>query len=137
MKGVLLAGGRGARMSPVTDVTNKHLLPIYDRPMIYYPLTSLVAAGVNEIFILTSSEHTSTFFKLLGDGSNWGCRFSYAVQEEPLGTGDGLLRAEQFASGQDLVVVLGDNVFTEDLRPYVTTFPEEKKQGFKAKILVS
>ncbi len=136
MRGVLLAGGTGARLRPLTNVTNKHLLPVYKKPMIFYPLQTLIDAGIKDILIVTGGEHVGDFFRLLGSGKNWGARFSYEIQEGNTGTGAALLLAEDFVRDEEFMVILGDNVVTEDVSRFVKSFKTEKER-FKAKILIA
>ncbi len=136
MKGVLLAGGTGTRLKPLTNVTNKHLLPVYKKPMIFYPLETLLKAGIKDILIVTGGEHIGDFFRLLGSGKDWGAHFSYEIQEGNGGTGAALLLAENFVRNEEFMVVLGDNVVSENVASFVEDFKKEKKQ-FKAKILVA
>lgn len=136
MRGVLLAGGTGSRLYPLTKVTNKHLLPVYKKPMIYYPLETLINAGIKEIFIVTGGEHIGDFFQLLGSGKEWGAHFSYEIQEGNGGTGAALLLAEDFVRDEEFMVILGDNVVSEDVSCFVEDFKKEKEQ-FKAKILIA
>jgi len=136
MRGVLLAGGTGTRLRPLTKVTNKHFLPVYKKPMIYYPLEALINAGIKEILIVTGGEHIGDFFRLLGSGKEWGAHFSYEIQEGNGGTGAALLLAEDFVRDEEFMVILGDNVVTEDVSCFVENFKKEKK-NFKAKILIA
>ncbi len=136
MRGVLLAGGTGSRLLPLTKVTNKHLLPVYKKPMIYYPLETLIKAGIKEILIVTGGEHIGDFFRLLGSGKEWGAHFSYEIQEGNGGTGAALLLAEDFVRDEEFMVILGDNVVSEDVACFVEDFKKEKEK-FKAKILVA
>lgn len=123
MKGVILAGGLGTRLRPLTLVTNKHLLPVYDRPMIYYPITSLVNAGINEILIVTGGEHAGDFLKLLKNGKDLGVQhLEYAYQEGEGGIADALKLAEEFADGGKICVVLGDNLIEGNLRQAAGNF---------------
>jgi glucose-1-phosphate thymidylyltransferase len=121
---------------PLTKVTNKHLLPVYKKPMIYYPLETLLSAGIKEILIVTGGEHIGDFFRLLGSGKEWGAHFSYEIQEGNGGTGAALLLAETFVRGEEFMVVLGDNVVSEDAAGFVKDFKKEKAQ-FKAKIFIA
>ncbi|VAX35709.1 Glucose-1-phosphate thymidylyltransferase [hydrothermal vent metagenome] len=136
MRGVLLAGGSAQRLRPLTKVTNKHLLPVYKKPMIYYPLETLLKAGIKDILIVTGGEHVGDFFRLLGSGREWGARFSYEIQEGSGGTGAALLLAENFVHDEEFMVILGDNVVSEDVGKFVKQFQKEKNK-FKAKILVA
>ena len=117
MKGVILAGGLGTRLRPLTCVTNKHLLPVYDRPMIHYPIECLVNAGLREILIVTGGEHAGDFLKLLRNGKHLGVKeLHYTYQEGEGGIADALLLAEDFADGDKICVVLGDNIVERDIR---------------------
>lgn len=109
MKGVILAGGSGTRLHPLTKVTSKQLLPVYDKPMIYYPLTTLILAGVNEVLVITRPEDASSFKALLGDGSEFGIAISYAEQAKPAGLAQAPIIAEEFLDGAGFCLILGDN----------------------------
>lgn len=123
MKGVILAGGLGMRLRPMTLVTNKHLLPVYDRPMIYYPIKTLLNAGINEILIVTGGEHAGDFLKLLGNGKHLGIKeLHYTYQEGEGGIADALRLSEDFADGEKVVVVLGDNVIENNIRRAVADY---------------
>ncbi|MDY7109367.1 MAG: sugar phosphate nucleotidyltransferase [Planctomycetota bacterium] len=123
MKGVILAGGLGTRLRPLTLVTNKHLLPVYDRPMIYYPIDCLLNAGLDEILIVTGGEHAGDFLKLLRNGKHLGIKdLQYTYQEGEGGIADALLLAEDFADGEKICVVLGDNIIQRHIRPAVGEF---------------
>ncbi len=135
MKGVVLAGGSGTRLHPLTRITNKHLLPLYDRPMVTYGIEALVRAGVTEIMLVTGGAHAGEFLRLLGNGHEWGIdRLSYAYQEGAGGIADALALAERFAAGEPVVVMLADNVIERPLRPVVDNF-ERQEQG--ARILLA
>lgn len=111
IKGAILAAGRGTRLRPLTEVTNKILLPVFDQPMIIGPINTLKALGVEDICIVTSKEHLSSFMKFLGDGSTFDVRFTYVVQDRPLGIAHALLQAEDFFKGSKVIATLGDNIF--------------------------
>ncbi len=111
MKGLILAGGRGSRLFPITKSTCKQLLPIYDKPMIYYSLSVLIMAKIDEIFLISTPQDQSRFQELLGDGSQWGISIQYGVQEEPKGIADCFLIAEEFIDNDSVALVLGDNIF--------------------------
>ncbi len=127
MKGVILAGGLGKRLRPLTLVTNKHLLPVYDRPMIYYPIECLLNAGIDEILIVTGGEHAGDFLKLLKNGKDLGVRhLEYAYQEGEGGIADALKLAEEFADGGKVCVILGDNLIEGNIRKAVGDFFTQK-----------
>ena len=135
MKGVVLAGGSGTRLHPLTRITNKHLLPIYDRPMVTYGIEALVSAGVTEIMVVTGGTHAGEFLRLLGNGHEWGIdRLSYAYQERAGGIAEALGLAERFVAGDRVVVMLADNVVERPLRPVVENF-ERQQRG--ARILLA
>jgi glucose-1-phosphate thymidylyltransferase len=128
MKGVVLAGGKGTRLHPLTRITNKHLLPIYDRPMVTYAVEALVGAGVKELLLVTGGTHAGEFFRLLGDGHEYGIeRLSYAYQEREGGIAEALGLAERFAVDEPVAVVLADNVFERSIRPAIESFEKQKK----------
>lgn len=133
IKGVILAGGTGSRLFPLTKVTNKHLLPVGKKPMILHPIDKMVEAGIKEILIVTGIEHMGDVVTLLGSGKDFGCRFTYKVQDEAGGIAQALGLAEQFCGDSKLVVILGDNIFTDDLRTHVERFHEENG----AKVFIS
>jgi len=127
MKGVVLAGGLGTRLLPLTKVTNKHLLPVHDRPMIYYPIRILVNAGINEIMLVTGGNNAGDFLKLLGNGKEFGLRhLDYTYQEGEGGIADALRLAEYFADGELICVVLGDNIIESNILRAAQSFREQK-----------
>ena len=134
MKGVILAGGLGSRLRPLTKVTNKHLLPIYDRPMIYYPLQTLVGAGIDEIMIVTGGSNAGDFLRLLGNGRDFGLKhIDYTYQEGEGGIADALRLCEHFADSEPICVVLGDNIIQQSIAPYARRF---EAQGGGARVLL-
>ena len=134
MKGVILAGGLGSRLSPLTKVTNKHLLPIYDKPMIYYPIETLVRSGIDDILIVTGGKNAGDFLRLIGNGKEFGLRhINYTYQEGEGGIAEALDLAEYFIDNDKVIVVLGDNIIEKDIKQYVDEFKEQKSG---AKILL-
>lgn len=133
MKGIILAGGTGSRLDPLTRVTNKHLLPVYNKPMIYYPINTLVKAGVTEIMIVSGKGHAGQFLELLQSGKSFGAKFSYAVQDEAGGIAQALSLCEDFASQEKVIVMLGDNILEDDIVDAVNDF---KNQESGAKIFL-
>ena len=133
LRGVVLAGGTGSRLRPLTKVTNKHLLLVGQKPMIYYPIEKLIGVGIEEILIVTGVEHMGDVVGLLGSGKEFGCRFTYKVQDEAGGIAQALGLAENFANGQSLAVILGDNIFQANLKVHVERF---MNQGGGARLLL-
>jgi glucose-1-phosphate thymidylyltransferase len=135
MKGVILAGGSGTRLHPLTRITNKHLLPIYDRPMVTYAIEALVTCDVRELMVVTGGTHAGEFLRLLGNGHEWGIdRLSYAYQERAGGIAEALGLAERFAAGEPIVVMLADNVLERSIRHAVENF---ERQARGARILLA
>jgi len=133
LRGVVLAGGTGSRLFPLTKVTNKHLLPVGREPMIFHPVRKLVEAGIREILIVTGTDHMGDVVGLLGSGKDFGCEFTYRVQDEAGGIAQALGLARRFGAGGRLAVILGDNIFESPVRPFADTF---RRQASGAKILV-
>ena len=133
IKGVVLAGGTGSRLFPLTKVTNKHLLPVGMAPMIWHPLWKMKEAGIEEILIVTGTEHMGDVVALMGSGKDFGCRFTYKVQDEAGGIAQALGLAENFAGGSPICVILGDNIFQDSLKEEVQAFAQ---QGKGARILL-
>ncbi len=131
--GVILAGGTGSRLMPITSVTNKHLLPVYDRPMIHYVIQSLTTCGIREVAVVTGGVFAGEVERVLGDGSAFGCAFKYARQEGAGGIADALLRAEPIARGRRVCVVLGDNIFERSFAPSLDRF---NRQAGGARVLL-
>lgn len=128
MKGVILAGGLGTRLMPCTKVTNKHLLPVYNKPMIYYPLMTMVKAGLRDIMIVTGGNSAGDFLRLLGNGREFGLKdISYTYQEGEGGIADALRLAENFAEGDKIFVMLGDNIIEDDISEEVAKFEKQEK----------
>ncbi len=128
MKGVVLAGGGGTRLYPLTRITNKHLLPIYSKPMIYYPIQTLVNAGISDILVVTGGNNAGDFLRLLGNGREFGLKhINYTYQERAGGIAEALGLAEHFVDGQKVVVILGDNIIEGNIRQAVRAFAEQEK----------
>ena len=122
MKGVILAGGLGTRLNPLTEITNKHLLPVGREPMIWHPVRQLVGARITDIMIVTSTHHMGSIVNSLGSGQRFGCQFTYRVQEEAGGIAHALALSRGFAAGDSIVVMLGDNIFEHSIAPFVDAF---------------
>jgi glucose-1-phosphate thymidylyltransferase len=134
VKGIILAGGLGSRLRPLTKVTNKHLLPVYDRPMIYYPIATLCEAGIQDIMIVTGGNSAGEFLRLLGNGKEFGLQdIYYTYQEGEGGIADALKLCEHFADGERIVVILGDNIVEDSIAPHVRSF---ERQPSGARILL-
>ena len=127
MKGVILAGGLATRLRPLTWVTNKHLLPIYNKPMIFYPLESMMRAGIKDVLVVTGPDHAGSFLNLLKSGKNFGLNLHYEIQEEARGIAQGISLAESFADEERILVILGDNIFGYDLKKSVENFKKKEK----------
>lgn len=128
MKGIILAGGNGTRLSPLTKITNKHLLPIYKKPMIYYPLETLVKAGIEDVLVVTGGNNPGDFLKLLGNGKEFGFKeIHYAYQEGSGGIAAALSLAEDFADNEKIIVILGDNIFEDNFKEAVEKFKKQEK----------
>lgn len=127
MKGVILAGGTGSRLYPLTKVTNKHLLPVGKKPMILHPVEKLTEAGIKEIIIVTGVEHMGAVVNLLGSGKDYNCQFSYKVQDEAGGIAQALGLTESFCKGNKLCVILGDNIFSDSLKPFAQSFHDQRE----------
>src|SRR2546421_2603011 len=133
MKGIILAGGSGTRLMPLTKVTNKHLLPVGREPMIFHPVHKLIAAGIRDILIVTGTEHMGDVVGLLGSGREFECEFTYKVQDRAGGIAEALGLAREFARGEKTVVILGDNIFEDEIGLYVERFAQ---QGYGARVLL-
>lgn len=134
MKGIVLAGGTGSRLFPLTKVTNKHLLPVGNKPMIYYPITKLTDAGINEILIVTGTDHMGDVVNLLGSGKDFGCRFTYKVQDEAGGIAQALGLAENFVGDDSMTVILADNIFEASLHEALKNYPGSGAQIMLQKV---
>lgn len=135
MKGIILAGGLGSRLSPLTKITNKHLLPVYNQPMIFYPLKTLIDTGIQDILIVTGGNNAGDFLRLLGNGAGFGLRhLNYTYQHGEGGIAEALGLAEHFADNGKIIVILGDNLIEENIAPYIEEF---KRQPDGAKILLA
>lgn len=122
MKGIILAGGRATRLRPLTLVTSKQLLPVYDKPMIYYPINTLIKGGIKEILIIIAPDYSGQFLNLLGDGSELGVHFSYAIQKEPRGLADAFIVGKNFINGDAVTMILGDNIFDPNFGEQIKSF---------------
>lgn len=122
MKGIILAGGKATRLRPLTKITSKQLLPVYDKPMIFYPIHTLVSSGITDILIIISPEYSGHFLNLLGSGNDFNAHFSYAIQEEPRGLADAFRIGEDFIGSDNVTLILGDNIFDKDFSREISTF---------------
>ncbi len=122
MKGIILAGGRATRLYPLTKITSKQLLPVYDKPMIYYPIDTLVKAGIKDILIIIAPDHSGHFLNLLGSGKQFGANFSYEIQEKPRGLADAFIVGKNFIGSDTVTMILGDNIFDHNFSPQIKSF---------------
>lgn len=122
MKGIILAGGRATRLRPLTAITSKQLLPVYNKPMIYYPIETLVKAGIKDILIIIAPDYSGHFLNLLGDGKEFGAHFSYAIQKEPRGLADAFIIGADFIGHDNVTMILGDNIFEQDFSSEIKNF---------------
>lgn len=122
MKGIILAGGEGTRLSPLTKVTSKQLLPIYNKPMIYYPLEKLIEAGIKDILIIVAPDHCGDYMKLLGSGKEFGCKFTYEIQDKPEGLAQAFIIGREFIGKDNVCLILGDNIFEDSIVEAVKNF---------------
>ena len=127
MRGIILSGGSATRLRPCTKVTSKQLLPIYNRPMIYYPLNTLIKAGIKEILIIVAPERAGDYLNLLGSGKDFGVKFTYEIQDEPRGLADAFIVGENFIDKENVVMILGDNIFEDDLSNEIKNFKKGAK----------
>ncbi len=122
MKGIILAGGSGTRLRPLTKVTSKQLLPIYNKPMIFFPLETLLTAGITDIMIIVAPDHAGDFLKLLGSGREFGCRFTYEIQDKPEGIAQAFILGKNFIGDDSVTLILGDNLYEDDFADAISTF---------------
>lgn len=127
MRGIILSGGSGTRLRPLTKITSKQLLPIYHRPMIYYPLNTLIKAGIKEILIIVAPERAGDYLNLLGSGKDFGVRFTYEIQDKPEGLAQAFIIGEKFIGDDDVVMILGDNIFEDDFTEEIRSFDKGAK----------
>lgn len=127
MRGIILSGGSGTRLRPLTKITSKQLLPIYHRPMIYYPLNTLIKAGIKEILIIVAPERAGDYLNLLGSGKDFGVRFTYEIQDKPEGLAQAFIIGEKFIGDDDVVMILGDNIFEDDFTEEIKSFSRGAK----------
>jgi glucose-1-phosphate thymidylyltransferase len=122
MKGIILSGGSGTRLRPLTKITSKQLLPIYNRPMIFYPLNTLIMAGIKDILIIVGPERAGDYLNLLGSGKEFGVKFTYEIQDQPRGLAEAFIIGESFLDGENVTLILGDNIFEDDFTEAITSF---------------
>lgn len=122
MKGIILAGGKGTRLSPLTKITSKQLLPVYNKPMIFYPLETLLKAGIKDILVIVAPDYAGHFLRLLGSGKEYGADFSFEIQEEARGLADAFIIGDDFIGDDDVTLILGDNIFADDMSEMISTF---------------
>ena len=122
MKGIVLAGGRATRLRPLTSITSKQLLPVYDKPMVFYPIETLVKAGIKDILVIIAPDYAGQFLNLLGTGEDFGAKFSYVIQKEPRGLAEAFILADNFIDGDNVTMILGDNIFDEDFSKEIKNF---------------
>jgi len=122
MRGIILSGGSGTRLKPCTTITSKQLLPVYNRPMIYYPLNTLIKAGIKEILIIVAPERAGDYLNLLGSGQKFGAKFTYEIQDKPNGLAEAFIIGENFIDQEDVTMILGDNIFEDDLSKEIKSF---------------
>lgn len=122
MRGIILSGGQGTRLRPLTKITSKQLLPVYNKPMIYYPLNTLIKAGIKEILIIVAPERAGDYSNLLGSGKEFGVKFTYEIQDEPRGLADALIIGENFIDNKNVALILGDNIFEDDFTAEIKKF---------------
>ncbi|MGI8420437.1 MAG: sugar phosphate nucleotidyltransferase, partial [Candidatus Levyibacteriota bacterium] len=122
MKGIILAGGKATRLRPLTKITSKQLLPVYNKPMIFYPIETLVKAGIKEILIIVAPEYAGHFLNLLGSGRDFGAKFTYEIQDEPRGLADAFIVGEEFLASDNATMILGDNIFEDDFSEAIKNF---------------
>ena len=127
MRGIILSGGSGSRLKPLTKITSKQLLPIYDRPMIYYPLNTLIKAGIKEILIIIAPERAGDYLNLLGSGKEFGVKFTYEIQDKPEGLAQAFIIAENFIDDENVAMILGDNIFEDDFSEDIKNFKSGAK----------
>ncbi|MBU0974909.1 NTP transferase domain-containing protein [Patescibacteria group bacterium] len=122
MKGIILAGGSGTRLRPLTKVTSKQLLPVYDQPMIFYPLKTLLDGGIKDILIIVAPDHAGDFLKLLGSGKDFGCKFTYEIQDNPGGIAQAFMVGQNFIGNDNVTLILGDNIYEDTFQDAITSF---------------